>query len=714
MRQRRWMYRLAGGGCLVLGTLLATVVLAGGGLFPRNANPFLSRKETASSEAAQYYSTMGAPATLAAWQTLYFPASGGTRASANYYNAGDLGFGREMHCYEQLEFTACYVANHGLGAGAPAEISVQDTIGNARNLPTVAMVYDYTIDGQPNDVRFYVYAPNGNLLTQVGLDSEGDKSVPGLCLACHGGTYDAGTNQVTGAQFLPWDLESFAYSPTPGWTRAAQTEQFRVLNAMVRNTLPDAKIASLIDGWYGGVNAVYNSNAVFNDAYVPAAYSAPTDQVLYNLVVKPYCRGCHMAQAFDLETPSQLDSAFGAVFVSRDMPHAQLTNHRFWSTNGPFYLARRFAGTSTFVVTKTQDTNDGTCDPDCSLREAVAAANASADYSVIIFEAPGTFTLTLGGVEDNNAGGDLDLRTNMTILGNSIQATILSGNNSDRVLHIQNGADVLIQNVQITGGHSSVGAGIWVHGTGSDLLLNHSVVQGNTASLDGGGLAVDEFASAEVHQSAFFYNDAAGHGGGVFVDYQSHVTLFDTTLANNSADLGGAVYTNNGSSTSLDYVTAILNTADTTGRALLTFDGSTTNVGRSIVGGNLGGGSECYADGTSGAVQNSNGYNRVGQSGSASGCSTAGPGDQVIAGLIESVVRLDLAYDPQQGVWGLYPQAGGAAVDAIPLGVSCSTPAYDAFNHARPRDADNNGVVRCDIGALEYVTTPVYIPLVNR
>jgi CSLREA domain-containing protein len=32
---------------------------------------------------------------------------------------------------------------------------------------------------------------------------------------------------------------------------------------------------------------------------------------------------------------------------------------------------------TTFPVTKTDDTNDGTCDPECSLREAIDAANTN-------------------------------------------------------------------------------------------------------------------------------------------------------------------------------------------------------------------------------------------------------------------------------------------------------------------------------------------------
>ncbi|HMS09159.1 MAG TPA: CSLREA domain-containing protein, partial [Pyrinomonadaceae bacterium] len=40
---------------------------------------------------------------------------------------------------------------------------------------------------------------------------------------------------------------------------------------------------------------------------------------------------------------------------------------------------------ATFTVTKIEDTNDGTCDADCSLREAVAAANAAGSDDVIEF-----------------------------------------------------------------------------------------------------------------------------------------------------------------------------------------------------------------------------------------------------------------------------------------------------------------------------------------
>ena len=73
------------------------------------------------------------------------------------------------------------------------------------------------------------------------------------------------------------------------------------------------------------------------------------------------------------------------------------------------------AGLVTFTVTKTTDTNDGACTRrDCSLREAILAANALADAE-IAFPA-GTLRLSIAGRdEDQGATGDLDIRAGMTI-----------------------------------------------------------------------------------------------------------------------------------------------------------------------------------------------------------------------------------------------------------------------------------------------------------
>src|SRR5687767_9363348 len=64
---------------------------------------------------------------------------------------------------------------------------------------------------------------------------------------------------------------------------------------------------------------------------------------------------------------------------------------RFTSHNpmpAPGSVAAPAAITATLVVTKTTDTADGVCDTDCSLREAIAAANANSDDDLITFDIP--------------------------------------------------------------------------------------------------------------------------------------------------------------------------------------------------------------------------------------------------------------------------------------------------------------------------------------
>ena len=52
------------------------------------------------------------------------------------------------------------------------------------------------------------------------------------------------------------------------------------------------------------------------------------------------------------------------------------------------------ARAATFAVSKTADTNDGVCDADCSLREAIVAANAAAGGDTITFGVAGLFTIS--------------------------------------------------------------------------------------------------------------------------------------------------------------------------------------------------------------------------------------------------------------------------------------------------------------------------------
>src|SRR5262245_38134727 len=100
---------------------------------------------------------------------------------------------------------------------------------------------------------------------------------------------------------------------------------------------------------------------------------------------------------------------------------------------------------STFTVTKTADTNDGSCNADCSLREAIRAANASPGTDTITLPA-GAYTLALTGIGENaGATGDLDITESLTLNGAGSGSTTINAAHIDRVL------DILAGTVTISG-----------------------------------------------------------------------------------------------------------------------------------------------------------------------------------------------------------------------------------------------------------------------
>src|SRR4051812_10775033 len=142
----------AGLGLLLLLAATYTVVSA----FPPFTGLWLSRDTLVDdTETNLYYSTIAAPATFTDWLNTY-DFNGGDDVQARYYNSGDLGFGREMHCRQKPGvYVACYVVNHGFGPAGPPDGSVDDAIAGRRPLGAVAMVY--TVGPGSNPITFYIY-----------------------------------------------------------------------------------------------------------------------------------------------------------------------------------------------------------------------------------------------------------------------------------------------------------------------------------------------------------------------------------------------------------------------------------------------------------------------------------------------------------------------------------------------------------------------------
>lgn len=326
-------------------------------------------------ETMEYYEEIGAPPTLDAFKHEYGfgnPGPLSDEVSAVYFNAGDLGTGREMHCKSKLQLgnppiRACYVSNYGDGVrdfGGDPQAAVNRAIDGFESgahhgaFATVAMVYVPPITAD-NSVRFIVYDEDGKLKYDAQLDSTGySKAIPHNCISCHGGaTYDPATNRVSGAslnpkrkqvraaRFLPFDLDAFEYSTKAGYTRADQEESFRKLNRHVYFAGPSDATVELIDGWYGS-GGVHIAGTTADTSFVPGTFARrAVDAKIYRSVVAPYCRACHVSQTgiFSFVDSDDFKDAGGLINVAtcgtKSMPHAEVTQRRFWASPARAYLA---------------------------------------------------------------------------------------------------------------------------------------------------------------------------------------------------------------------------------------------------------------------------------------------------------------------------------------------------------------------------------------
>jgi len=373
--------------------------------FVTNEEPDLSPACDYVAEATRYYSKIdpsNARDTLAKFKT----ANNYTQAgdiNAIYYNSGDLGVGRDMHCWKlhpndptpQSDEAACYVTNYGASFVDPpfsVDEGLAQVIGRdpANIAATVAMEYHIGPPDPVDPVRFFVYGPDGRRINSVKLDTEGAKPVPGNCITCHGGKYDA-TNHIVGgtentpggqfpqrATFLPFDPCAFTYSTQHPYTRADQEEKFRLLNSLVRDTRPEKKdapgITSMIFGMYGhDGGGIDTPGQTANSNWVPVQWESAGLSTLYRDVVKPFCRTCHTARSLlgDVNDPANnpsftlvslaptftcLSQQDPAAPFRHFMPHAEATMNRFWKSSARAVLVNAF--------------NDG------SLPSAVAGASA--------------------------------------------------------------------------------------------------------------------------------------------------------------------------------------------------------------------------------------------------------------------------------------------------------------------------------------------------
>jgi CSLREA domain-containing protein len=205
-----------------------------------------------------------------------------------------------------------------------------------------------------------------------------------------------------------------------------------------------------------------------------------------------------------------------------------------------------------FTVNTTADENDGINVGGISLREAVDAANATAEADTISFDT------SLSGQTITLTNGELLITNNLTIDGdldnNSTPDITVSGNNASRVLNVNDGNStpdktVSLEGLTITAGRTAeflnYGGGIF---NAENLSVNNSIISGNStvdAVSDGGGIS--NFGSLSVSNSTISNNSTSGfrsRGGGIS-SYGSlsvsNSTISGNTVLDDSGE-GGGIY----------------------------------------------------------------------------------------------------------------------------------------------------------------------------
>lgn len=382
------------------------------------------------------------------------------------------------------------------------------------------------------------------------------------------------------------------------------------------------------------------------------------------------------------------------------------------------------ARAATITVTTIDD--ELNADGDCSLREALLAANTDAAVDACsagsgadtITVPPGLYQLTVSGAgEDNGASGDLDITGSVTINGGGMGITIVDGLNSDRVFDIHFGAQATLSGLTIQNGAAANGAGINANG---DLTLRNSRVTGAIASsvggaiyaggpitvtnsrLDGnqanaGGAIFISYLPATVERTEISGNSVAAGGGGIY----SSGTLYlsNSTLSGNSAGGdGGGLFVVESPSNFLHNVTISANDAGGDGGGLRALGGVT--AANTIIAGNrdLNSSPDQHPD-CSGTLQ-SEGYNLLGN---VTGCNISGDnsGNQL---------GVDPLLGPLQNNGGstlTHALLGGStAIDGGNPGGCLDHDGAPLTTDQRGADRPGAGSTRCDIGAYEEGLPP--------
>ncbi|HVY04889.1 MAG TPA: hypothetical protein VHB46_02830 [Burkholderiales bacterium] len=349
--------------------------------------------------AQAYYASVdpnGERTTLDSWKSKNQFGQGGSEFVAVFRDVRDLGYGRRMTGRRNADGSiAFYVENYNV-ANAPggySQVNVDAAVARDSKWHVGTNAIEWSpaqctaadpsnCDATVKYTKYFNFDPSsGQRQTMLNLDGRGPKAMPGICVNCHGGRLDPLTPQSTfalvenaasrkrgdvQARLQGFNVDSFEWSTFAGFRRADQEAVLKAFNQWVLCSYPgggtvsgtwgsctrpsagsndwQGAAAPMIQSWYGGAAM---ANAQFSDTYLPAGWTGNAS--LYQQVVVPYCRTCHLLRGtanqsdIDFDSESKF-SGYGArikahVFDRGNMPLAFLVYQGFWKSNAPSILA---------------------------------------------------------------------------------------------------------------------------------------------------------------------------------------------------------------------------------------------------------------------------------------------------------------------------------------------------------------------------------------
>jgi CSLREA domain-containing protein len=256
-------------------------------------------------------------------------------------------------------------------------------------------------------------------------------------------------------------------------------------------------------------------------------------------------------------------------------------------------------------VTTTVD--ELTTDGDCSLREAVIAANTDtavdncpAGSGADLISVPiGTYAMAVVGSSENAAAtGDLDLTGTVQVVGASRTGTILEGYSSDRFFEVRPGASVRLENMTLQNATSNQAGGAVMNREA--LTIQNCTIQHNLADGAVGGAIYSIGTTVLDISSSTFDTNTSGTNGGAIANHGTATIQTVSFIGNSALERGGAIYQSPLGSLTIDGVTFYDNHTIEDGGAIYA-DAPTTIAGATFIqntaaAGGIGGGAIYCAD----------------------------------------------------------------------------------------------------------------------